>query len=51
MVEVLVRIDEIADFRTAGELQRFFNLIDAADIGVDERGAGLTLTSGGVIRV
>lgn len=36
MVDVLVSIYEILDSRAAGELQRFFGLVDAADVGIDK---------------
>ena len=41
VVEVLVGVDEIADFGAAGELQGLFDLVDTADIGVDEDGAAV----------
>jgi hypothetical protein len=36
VVEVLVSIYEIFDSRAAGELQRFFDSVDAADVGIDK---------------
>ena len=42
MIEVLVGVDEIFDFRAAGELERFLDLVDAANVGIDEhRGAAI----------
>ena len=36
MVEVLASIHEIFDFSAASEPQRFFDLVDAADVGIDK---------------
>src|SRR5581483_1687766 len=33
VIEMLVGVDEVFDFRTAGELQRFLDLVDAPDVG------------------
>ena len=38
MVEVLVRIDQIFNSRTARELQSLFDLVDTPDIGIDQDG-------------
>ena len=39
MVEVLVGVDQVTYTGATGEPQRFFDFIDAANVGVDQRGA------------
>ena len=41
MVEVLVGVDQVADTGATGEPQRFFDFVDAANVGVDQRGAAV----------
>ena len=49
MVEVLVSTYEIFDSRAAGELQRFFDFVDAADVGIDKNRCAASIFDDGKI--
>ena len=42
-------VDQIFNLGTAGELKRFFDFVDAANIGVDEHGAAVPALDDGEV--